>query len=103
VNISQGDQFKPELLAISPNSRIPAIVDNKPKDGGKPIPVFESGAILLYLAEKTESSCIPTFAARSRSPNGCSGKWAGSVRWPVKTIISAIMRQQRSLMRSTDT
>lgn len=53
VDIGAGDQFKPEFLAISPNNRMPAIVDHAPPDGGKPVPVFESGAILLYLADKS--------------------------------------------------
>jgi GST-like protein len=53
VNISRGEQFKPEFLRISPNNRIPAIVDNAPATGGRPVSVFESGAILQYLAEKT--------------------------------------------------
>ncbi|UTW13040.1 glutathione binding-like protein [Marinobacterium rhizophilum] len=53
VDISAGDQFKPEFLAIAPNNRMPAIVDDAPSDGGEPISVFESGAILIYLAEKT--------------------------------------------------
>ncbi len=53
VNISKGEQFKPEFLAISPNNRIPAIVDHAPAGGGAPISVFESGAILVYLAETT--------------------------------------------------
>lgn len=52
VDIRVGDQFKPEFLRISPNNRMPAIVDDAPPDGSEPVSVFESGAILVYLAEK---------------------------------------------------
>ena len=53
VDIGKGEQFHPQFLAISPNNKIPAIVDHAPADGGGPLSLFESGAILLYLAEKT--------------------------------------------------
>ena len=53
VDIGAGDQFKPEFLTFSPNNRMPAIIDHAPADGGESISVFESGAILLYLAERT--------------------------------------------------
>jgi GST-like protein len=54
VNIGKGEQFRPDFLAISPNNRMPAIVDHAPMERGAPISVFESGSILLYLAEKSE-------------------------------------------------
>ena len=53
VNIGKGEQFDPKFLAISPNNRMPAIIDHEPAGGGTPVSVFESGAILIYLAEKT--------------------------------------------------
>lgn len=53
VSLSKGEQFEPACLAISPNNKIPAIVDHAPADGGEPLALFESGAILLYLAQKT--------------------------------------------------
>lgn len=53
VNIGKGDQFEAEFLRFSPNNKIPAIIDTNPEDGGEPVSVFESGAILAYLAEKT--------------------------------------------------
>ena len=52
VNIGKGEQFLPDFLTISPNNRMPAIVDHAPASGGAPVAVFESGAVLLYLAEK---------------------------------------------------
>jgi GSH-dependent disulfide-bond oxidoreductase len=52
VDIGKGEQFDPKFLRISPNNRIPALVDNEPADGGPPLSLFESGAILLYMAEK---------------------------------------------------
>ncbi len=53
IDIGRGAQFDPDFLKIAPNNRMPAIVDHEPADGGEPLSVFESGAILQYLAEKT--------------------------------------------------
>jgi GST-like protein len=58
INIGKGDQFQPDFLKIAPNNRIPAMADHNPAGGGKPISVFESGAMLLYMAEK-EKRFIP--------------------------------------------
>jgi GSH-dependent disulfide-bond oxidoreductase len=65
IDIGKGEQFKPDFLGVSPNNRIPAIVDTKPAKGGKPISLFESGAILLYLAEKTGKFIPADLAGRA--------------------------------------
>lgn len=67
INIGKGDQFGADFLRISPNNRIPAIVDRAPADGGAPIPVFESGAILLYLADKTGQFIAPDLRRRNET------------------------------------
>lgn len=67
VNISKGEQFHPAFLEISPNNRIPAIVDHEPREGDRPISVFESGAILQYLAEKTGRFLPQDLAGRTET------------------------------------
>src|SRR5258708_13755965 len=67
VNIRAGEQFRPEFLAISPNNRIPAIVDRAPADGGEPFSVFETGAILIYLPEKPGRFLPKAMRGRSRA------------------------------------
>ncbi len=67
VNISRGEQFAPEFLRIAPNNRIPAIVDHAPGAGSAPISIVESGAILLYLAEKTGTFLPKDLAGRSQT------------------------------------
>jgi len=59
INIGKGEQFAKDFLKISPNNRIPAMIDHAPAGGGAPIPVFESGAMLLYLADKTGKFISP--------------------------------------------
>ena len=96
VNIGKGEQFTPQFLAISPNNRMPAIVDQAPDDGGAPISVFESGAILIYLAEKT-GRFIPTEPrARVQAPVGRRGGELDHRWWSV-----LLRRHRRGAWRRT--
>jgi len=67
VDTKSGEQFQPAFLAISPNNKIPAIVDTQPVDGGVPLSLFESGAILQYLAEKSGKLLSKELRARTRT------------------------------------
>ena len=67
INIGKGEQFAKDFLAISPNNRIPAMIDHEPPGGGAPVPVFESGEMLLYLAEKTGKFLSKDIRARTQT------------------------------------
>jgi GST-like protein len=67
VDIAKGEQFAADFLRISPNNRIPAIVDHAPADGGAPLSLFESGAILLYLADKSGRFIAPDLRGRNET------------------------------------
>ncbi len=70
VNIGRGDQFTPEFLAMNPNHRMPVLVDTAPQDGDGPLPVFESGAIMMYMAEK-EGRFFPQDVRRKAAVTQC--------------------------------
>ena len=92
VNIGKGEQFEPEFLKISPNNRIPAIVDHAPAGGGSPISLFESGAILMYLAEKTGKFLPRETAGRAEdliARKGMANEGVGvdTIRYPDATML----------------
>ncbi len=96
VNIGVGEQFEPAFQAISPNGRMPAIVDPDGPDG-QPLSIFEIRAILQYLGSKSGPVLSDrTRAARPRSISGCSGRSAAWGRWPARPTISASTRRPSS-------
>src|SRR6185436_14953978 len=103
VNIGKGDQFNPELLQIAPNNRIPAILDHEPKGGAKPISIFESGAILLYLAEKTGKFLPADLYGRYDAIQWMFWQMGGLGPMAGKTITSGITRRKSCHTPSTAT
>src|SRR6202140_4756804 len=91
VNIGAGEQFKPDFLAISPNNRMPAIVDHRPMDGGPPISVFESGAILLYLADKSEQFIPADLRGRTQGTEWLF--WQGAELGPTAAAIDRYVKE----------
>src|SRR5476651_466186 len=95
VHIGKGEQFQPEFLRIAPNNRIPAIIDNTPADGGAPISIFESGATCCTWPTRPAASSRRICAAATSRCNGCSGRWADSVRWRDRPTTSRSTRRSR--------
>ena len=102
VNIGKGDQFKPEFLAISPNNRMPAIVDPD-GPGGKPISIFESGAILQYLGRKTGKFYPADERARVEVEQWLFWQMADLGPTAARRTTSATTRRRRSSTPSTAT
>jgi GST-like protein len=95
VNLSAGEQFKPEFLAISPNNKIPAIVD-RDGPGEKPYSLFESGAILMYLAEKSGKLMPKEIGPRYEVVEWLIFRWAAWGRCSARRIISCVIRRRMS-------
>ena len=90
VNIQQGAQFTRQFLKMNPNHRMPVMVDHAPTGGGAPITVFESGSIMMYLAEKAGQVLAAGRARQStRSTSGSSGRWPTRARSSANAAISA--------------
>ena len=98
VDLSKQEQFEPDFLKISPNGRMPAIVDPE-GPGGAPISIFRSGAILQYLGNKTGKYYPTGQLARSEVEQWLFWQMGGSVRWPGRQPISEITKPTRSTMR----
>ena len=103
VNISAGDQFKPAFLKIAPNNRMPAIVDKKPLISNEPISVFESGAILLYLANKYNIFCGKNELEKVKVLEWLFWQMGGLDLWLVKIIILISMHQKVLITQKKDT
>jgi len=91
INIGKGEQFEPAFQRISPNGRMPAIIDPDGPDG-MPLSIFESGAILQYLAAKSGKFYATDLRHKAESTSGCSGRWAAWGRWRARPIISVSTR-----------
>ena len=100
VNITKDEQFAPSFLKISPNNKIPAIVDH---EAPGVLSLFESGAIIAYLPKKQAFACRSSHPRNTRRCSGCSGKSAGWVRWPGRPTIFERSRRSMFLTASRAT